>query len=90
MSLDGRAELEVLRAANKSRLDRIRATGGQVGGIAEHYTHSLLEELLGADLWRAQLAHERWLSGALDELEPAMARARILNPPQHRPIVKGP
>ncbi len=77
MSAEVEEEAQALSLANKARTARLSAEGIRLEGTNDHYTHRLLEELVGERVWTVRLRHEQWLAEQLDEAERIAARRRI-------------
>lgn len=64
------AELEAL---NAERLNMLGRAGGGIGGVAEHYTRTLIEYLLDDEEVReCRKRHAEWLAATIDAAEEQM------------------
>lgn len=68
-------EVAALEALCQQRLASLQKQGATFGGLAEHYTHCLLQAMMTPrQIQRAQEAHFGWLADRLDEAEAEIAK----------------
>lgn len=68
-------ELAALEALCEQRLASLQKQGVTFGGMAEHYTHCLLQAMMTPrQIQRAREAHFGWLADRLDEAEAEIAK----------------
>lgn len=81
LSPDELAERDGLGRSNVNRINNLAQKNMQPQGIREHYMTAMLEYLVGDELDKIKLEHERWCAVQLDELERKIRHAVLLQPP---------